>query len=76
MYISLILISNYTCYLHNKINVLLSKMSVKIHKENDFIKMRAAGKLAAETLDFITDYVINVVISFEFDKVVRVLCAE
>ncbi|NDA90139.1 MAG: type I methionyl aminopeptidase, partial [Alphaproteobacteria bacterium] len=32
-------------------------MSVKIHKENDFIKMRAAGKLAAQTLDFITDYV-------------------
>ena len=32
-------------------------MTVKIHSEGDFIKMRAAGKLAAQTLDFITDYV-------------------
>ena len=32
-------------------------MPVKIHKESDFIKMRAAGKLAAQTLDFITEYV-------------------
>ncbi len=32
-------------------------MTVKIHSEGDFIKMRAAGKLAAQTLDFITGYV-------------------
>lgn len=32
-------------------------MSVKIHKEEDFAKMRVAGKLAAEILDFITPYV-------------------
>lgn len=32
-------------------------MSIKIHSEADFAKMRAAGSLAAETLDFITEYV-------------------
>lgn len=32
-------------------------MAVKIHTKDDFVKMRAAGKLAAETLDFITEYV-------------------
>lgn len=32
-------------------------MSIKIHSEADFAKMRAAGLLAAETLDFITEYV-------------------
>lgn len=32
-------------------------MSVTIHSAQDFIKMRAAGKLAAEILDFITPYV-------------------
>jgi methionyl aminopeptidase len=32
-------------------------MSVKIHKAEDFIKMRAAGKLAAQILDFIAPYV-------------------
>lgn len=30
---------------------------VKIHSAEDFEKMRAAGKLAAETLDYITEYV-------------------
>ncbi len=30
---------------------------ITIHKEEDFVKMRAAGKLAAEILDFITPYV-------------------
>jgi methionyl aminopeptidase len=29
-----------------------------IHKEDDYIKMRKAGKLAAEILDYITDYVV------------------
>ncbi len=32
-------------------------MSITIHSEADFVKMRAAGKLAAEILDFITPYV-------------------
>ena len=32
-------------------------MTVKIHTADDFVKMRIAGKLAAETLDYITDYV-------------------
>jgi methionyl aminopeptidase len=32
-------------------------MSVKIHNSEDFIKMRAAGKLAAQILDFIAPYV-------------------
>ena len=32
-------------------------MTIRIHKPEDFIKMRAAGKLAAEVLDYITDYV-------------------
>lgn len=32
-------------------------MRIKLHKPDDFIKMRAAGKLAAEVLDYITDYV-------------------
>lgn len=31
--------------------------NITIHKPEDFIKMRAAGKLAAEVLDYITDYV-------------------
>jgi methionyl aminopeptidase len=33
-------------------------MAVKIHSSEDFKKMRTAGKLAAETLDYITDYVV------------------
>jgi methionyl aminopeptidase len=32
-------------------------MTITIHTEKDFIKMRAAGKLAAEILDFITPHV-------------------
>ena len=31
--------------------------NIIIHPEADFIKMRAAGRLAAEVLDYITDYV-------------------
>lgn len=31
--------------------------NIIIHKEEDFAKMRAAGRLAAEILDYITDYV-------------------
>lgn len=32
-------------------------MTITIHTEEDFIKMRVAGKLAAETLDYITSFV-------------------
>jgi len=32
-------------------------MTITIHKPEDFIKMRAAGKLAAQTLDYITEFV-------------------
>lgn len=32
-------------------------MTIKIHSEEDFEKMRLAGKLAAATLDFVTEYV-------------------
>ena len=32
-------------------------MTIKIHTKDDFAKMRVAGKLAAETLDFITEHV-------------------
>jgi methionyl aminopeptidase len=35
----------------------LMKNAIIIHKEEDFKKMREAGKLAAEVLDYITDYV-------------------
>ena len=31
--------------------------NITIHKPEDFVKMRASGKLAAEVLDYITDYV-------------------
>ena len=33
-------------------------MTVTIHKSEDFVKMRAAGRLAAETLDYITEYTV------------------
>lgn len=32
-------------------------MSVTIHSQEEFVKMRKAGKLAAEVLDYITDFV-------------------
>jgi methionyl aminopeptidase len=32
-------------------------VTIKIHTKDDFAKMRVAGKLAAETLDFITEHV-------------------
>ncbi len=32
-------------------------MAVKIHTKDDFLKMREAGKLAAQTLDYITEFV-------------------
>ena len=33
-------------------------MAIKIHKKEDFEKMRKAGELAAMTLDYITEYVV------------------
>lgn len=41
---------------------------IKIHKPEDFEGMRKAGKLAAETLDFITPYVKPGVTTGELDK--------
>lgn len=46
--------------------------SIKIHGAADFAAMRKAGKLAAETLDFITPYVVPGVTTDELDR----LCAE
>ena len=46
--------------------------SIKIHTEADFAAMRKAGRLAAETLDFIGEYVVPGVTTEELDR----LCAE
>jgi methionyl aminopeptidase len=43
-------------------------MSITIHSEKDFIKMRAAGKLAAEILDFIAPFVTPEVTTNELNK--------
>jgi methionyl aminopeptidase len=32
-------------------------MEIRIHKKQDFVKMRAAGRLAAEVLDFVTKHI-------------------
>lgn len=44
-------------------------MTIKIHNPDDFVKMRSAGKLAAEVLDFITPYVIVGTKTEELDAV-------
>lgn len=41
---------------------------IELHTESDFNGMRAAGKLAAETLDFITPYVTPGITTEELDK--------
>ena len=46
--------------------------SIKIHTEADFAAMRVAGRLAADTLDFIAEYVVTGVVTDELDR----LCAE
>ena len=46
--------------------------SVKIHTEADFIGMRNAGRLAAETLDYITEFVEPGVTTEKLDQI----CAE
>lgn len=43
-------------------------MTITIHNEQDFTKMRAAGKLAAEILDFIGDFVKAGVTTDELNK--------
>jgi methionyl aminopeptidase len=50
----------------------LSRGSIKIHTAEDFEGMRKAGRLAAETLDFITPYVKPGVTTDELDK----LCSD
>ncbi|MFO1113313.1 MAG: type I methionyl aminopeptidase [Rhodospirillales bacterium] len=42
--------------------------SIKIHGEKEFAGMRAAGRLAAETLDYITPYVVPGVRTDELDR--------
>ncbi len=42
--------------------------SIKIHTEADFAAMRVAGRLAADTLDFIADYVVPGVTTDELDR--------
>ncbi|PCJ27138.1 MAG: type I methionyl aminopeptidase [Rickettsiales bacterium] len=43
-------------------------MTIKIHTQNDFAKMRIAGKVAAETLDHITEHVQVGVTTDHIDK--------
>ncbi len=47
-------------------------MAIKIHKKEDFEKMRKAGELAAMTLDYITEYVVPGVTTERLDD----LCHE
>jgi methionyl aminopeptidase len=46
--------------------------SIKLHREEDFAGMRLAGRLAAETLDFITPYVQIGVRTDELDRLCEV----
>ena len=46
--------------------------SIKIHTAADFIAMRIAGRLAADTLDFIAQYVVPGAVTGELDH----RCAE
>ncbi len=46
-------------------------MRIKIHSDKDFDGMRRAGRLAAETLDFITPYVVEGVSTEELDTLVH-----
>lgn len=50
----------------------LSRDGIELHTESDFQGMRKAGRLAAETLDMITDYVVPGVTTEELDR----LCHE
>lgn len=44
-------------------------MPITIHKAEDFVKMRAAGRLAAEILDFVSSYVKAGVATDELNKI-------
>jgi len=48
------------------------KSTITLHTPEDFVSMRAAGRLAAETLDYITDFVEVGITTGELDR----LCAE
>lgn len=50
----------------------MAKSRFTIHGEDDFKSMRAAGRLAAETLDYITPYVVPGAVTEDIDK----LCDE
>lgn len=50
----------------------LSRDGIELHTESDFEGMRKAGRLAAETLDMITDHVVPGVTTEELDR----LCHE
>ena len=45
--------------------------SITLHNDHDFSKMRAAGRLAAEILDFITPFVTAGIATEELDKLCR-----
>ncbi len=45
-----------------------SRDGIELHTESDFEGMRAAGKLAAQTLDMITDHVVPGVTTEELDR--------
>ena len=47
------------------------RAGIIIHTEEDFIGLRAAGRLAAETLDMITDYVRPGVTTGELDRIIH-----
>ncbi len=53
------------CGLHSQISKL---MAISIKNQQDIEKMRIAGKLASEVLDFITPYVVHGVTTDELDK--------
>ena len=42
--------------------------NIKIHSEEDFRQMRLAGALAAECLDYITDFIKPGISTLEIDK--------
>jgi len=44
---------------------------IELHPKDDFAGMRAAGKLAAETLDMITPYVVPGAVTGDLDKMVE-----
>lgn len=46
----------------------LSRDGIELHGESDFIAMRKAGKLAAETLDMLTEHVVPGVTTEELDR--------